>query len=54
MGGLFIGVVMFFPNGLAGLWHDYGHHITNKFAFISNLFKRKVSVTSDAPVTQKN
>lgn len=54
MGGLFIGVVMFFPNGLAGLWHDYSHHITNKFAFISNLFKRKVSVTSDAPVTQKN
>ena len=30
MGGLFIAVVMFFPNGLAGLWQDYGHHLTNK------------------------
>jgi urea transport system permease protein len=54
MGGLFISVVMFFPNGLAGLWQDYGHHITNKFAFITNLFKTKFSATSDAPVIQKN
>lgn len=28
MGGLFIAVVMFFPNGLAGIWSDYGHYIT--------------------------
>lgn len=27
MGGLFISVVMFFPNGLAGLWDDYAHRI---------------------------
>jgi urea transport system permease protein len=54
MGGLFISVVMFFPNGLAGLWQDYGHHITNKFTFITNLFKTKFSATSDAPVIQKN
>ncbi|MFT5707299.1 MAG: urea transport system permease protein [Cellvibrionaceae bacterium] len=54
MGGLFISVVMFFPNGLAGLWQDYGHHITNKFTFITNLFKTKFSATSDDPVIQKN
>jgi len=44
MGGLFISVVMFFPNGLAGLWDDYGHHITNKFAFL----KKKKPI--DAPL----
>ena len=38
MGGLFIAVVMFFPNGLAGLWEDYGHHITNKFKPVKRLF----------------
>ncbi len=30
MGGLFIAVVMFFPNGLAGLWQDYSHHVTSR------------------------
>lgn len=40
MGGLFIAVVMFFPNGLAGLWQDYGYHITNKLAFIKNAFNK--------------
>lgn len=40
MGGLFIAVVMFFPNGLAGLWQDYGHHVTNRLAAFKNmLFK---------------
>ena len=34
MGGLFISVVMFFPNGLAGLWKDYGHYITDRFSFL--------------------
>lgn len=29
MGGLFIAVVMFFPNGLAGLWDKYGYKATN-------------------------
>lgn len=47
MGGLFISVVMFFPNGLAGLWQDYGHHITNRFKFITRLFKRKESLPLD-------
>jgi urea transport system permease protein len=54
MGGLFISVVMFFPNGLAGLWQDYGHHITNKLTFFTNLFKRKSLSNSDSSVTQKN
>ncbi len=35
IGGLFIAVVMLFPNGLAGLWDDYGHHITHKLRFIT-------------------
>lgn len=40
MGGLFIAVVMFFPNGLAGLWDDYGHHLTKRLSFITNLFDK--------------
>ena len=40
MGGLFIAVVMFFPNGLAGLWDDYGHYITKRFSFIGRMFKK--------------
>ena len=40
MGGLFIAVVMFFPNGLAGLWNDYGHHVTRRFSFIRKFFKK--------------
>ncbi|NQX89401.1 MAG: urea ABC transporter permease subunit UrtC [Halioglobus sp.] len=50
MGGLFIAVVMFFPNGLAGLWKDYGYHLTDKLlagrrwirAYMSNMVNRKV------------
>jgi urea transport system permease protein len=40
IGGLFIAVVMLFPNGLAGLWNDYGHKITDKFSFISKGFSK--------------
>ena len=29
MGGLFIGVVMFFPNGLAGVWEKHGGKLTS-------------------------
>jgi urea transport system permease protein len=28
MGGLFIAVVMFFPNGLAGIWEKHGYKVT--------------------------
>lgn len=38
MGGLFIAVVMFFPNGLAGLWEDYGHKLTKRLGFLGNMF----------------
>jgi urea transport system permease protein len=47
MGGLFIAVVMFFPNGLAGLWDDYGHHITKRFEFIKGLFEKNKSDTDN-------
>ncbi len=30
MGGLFIGVVMYFPNGIAGLWHSHGKKLLAK------------------------
>lgn len=50
IGGLFIAVVMLFPNGLAGLWDDYGHHITNKFNFVSKGFKRFVPKTISGKV----
>jgi urea transport system permease protein len=53
MGGLFIGVVMFFPNGLAGLWADYGHHITNKLTFIKKILKTKSSKSDGVLGAQK-
>ena len=46
MGGLFIAVVMFFPNGLAGLWQDYGHYITRYFKFSGKGSAAKPSVGS--------
>jgi urea transport system permease protein len=45
MGGLFISVVMLFPNGLAGLWNDYSHHLTKRFAFITKRFKSQKTLT---------
>ena len=39
MGGLFIAVVMFFPDGLAGVWAKYSHKLIN-------VFKKKTSLTS--------
>jgi urea transport system permease protein len=36
MGGLFIAVVMFFPEGLAGVWTKYSHKL--------NIFKKKPNV----------
>lgn len=54
MGALFISVVMFFPNGLAGLWDDYGHYITNRFSFIKKIFKRSSpTVTGSATKINK-
>ena len=42
MGGLFIAVVMFFPNGLAGLWQDYGHHVTKRLQFIYHFITKLI------------
>ena len=40
MGALFISVVMFFPNGLAGIWSDYSHYLTDRFSFIKRMFNK--------------
>lgn len=42
MGGLFIAVVMYFPNGLAGLWESHGRQA------LAKLLRRKPVVR--APV----
>jgi urea ABC transporter, permease protein UrtC len=52
MGGLFIAVVMFFPNGLAGLWNDYHHHITKYFKFGSS--KKESAMPDGAPLEGSN
>lgn len=49
MGGLFISVVMFFPNGLAGIWQSYGHYITDPIVKL----KSKFSQTNMPPVGAK-
>ncbi len=43
MGGLFIAVVMFFPNGLAGIWNTYGHYITDRLKQLKTVFVMKPS-----------
>lgn len=40
MGGLFIAVVMFFPNGLAGLWEDYGSAVKKKIGHFFGSFNK--------------
>ncbi|MBF0264889.1 MAG: urea ABC transporter permease subunit UrtC [Gammaproteobacteria bacterium] len=56
MGSLFIGVVMYFPNGLAGLWDKYGYKLTSCFkkmqcinvikTFINNKSTSKLDISS--------
>ena len=46
MGGLFIAVVMFFPNGLAGLWADYHHHLTSKLRYVRDAVLKRTSKLS--------
>lgn len=43
MGGTFIAVVMFFPNGLAGLWNEYSPSIINKIRSIRGLEASKAT-----------
>jgi len=57
MGGLFIAVVMYFPNGLAGLWDKHGYKLTNCIknlqcfnvvkAFVDSKRTSKVSTAND-------
>ncbi|MEO9653529.1 urea ABC transporter permease subunit UrtC [Marinomonas sp.] len=46
MGGTFIAVVMFFPNGLAGLWSQYSPALLNKLGFL-----KSAKALETAPVT---
>lgn len=45
MGGLFIAVVMYFPNGLAGLWQSHGQKLVDRLPF-----KRRAAAPVVAPV----
>jgi len=57
MGGLFIAVVMYFPNGLAGIWDKHGYKLTSCIknlqclsvikAFIENKRTKKVEAAND-------
>lgn len=46
MGGLFIAVVMYFPNGLAGLWESHGRQA------LATLLRRKPVVKAAAAVAK--
>ncbi|MGD9500251.1 MAG: urea ABC transporter permease subunit UrtC [Halothiobacillus sp.] len=50
MGGLFIGVVMFFPNGLAGLYQTYLKPSVDRFL---DKFTRKSSAVKPAALSEK-
>ncbi len=50
MGGLFIGVVMFFPNGLAGLYQTYLKPSVDRFL---DKFTRKSSAAKPVALTEK-
>ena len=50
MGGLFIAVVMFFPNGLAGIWNDYGHHLTNRLSALKNWIRNSLTGATNKKV----
>jgi urea transport system permease protein len=43
IGGLFIAVVMLFPNGLAGLWNSYGPWLSQKFAPVVSQCQKALS-----------
>lgn len=55
MGGLFIVVVMYFPNGIAGLWESHGRKWLSRFALGKTLFgvpEVKARVFAVKPVEQ--
>jgi urea transport system permease protein len=49
MGALFIGVVMFFPNGLAGLYEQYGHKLSRLWRPLTRRFAKSKLATVPAP-----
>jgi urea transport system permease protein len=49
MGALFIGVVMYFPNGLAGLWDKYSKGVLAKFASFKLSDSRKEHPLEEKP-----
>ncbi|WP_447589309.1 urea ABC transporter permease subunit UrtC [Aquipseudomonas campi] len=54
MGGLFIVVVMYFPNGIAGLWESHGRKWVSRFSLGNKLFGQpvpKARVLASKPVT---
>lgn len=53
MGGLFIAVVMFFPNGLAGLWEDYSHHLTKRLAALKTWVLNQVPSLNKANASEE-
>lgn len=54
MGGLFIGVVMFFPNGLAGIWKDYGYIFSSRFTQLKQLLLTRFSQPAKPLVEEVN
>ena len=48
MGALFIGVVMFFPNGLAGLYEQYGGRLTKLWQPLTQRFIKSKAITSSS------
>ncbi|WP_010485439.1 urea ABC transporter permease subunit UrtC [Pseudomonas sp. S9] len=55
MGGLFIVVVMYFPNGIAGLWESHGRRWLSRSSLGNKLFGRpepKVRMASKAAAVQ--
>ncbi|MDO7596876.1 MAG: urea ABC transporter permease subunit UrtC [Pseudomonadota bacterium] len=46
MGGLFIAVVMFFPNGLAGIWDKYGKTQLNRISKMKFISSAKALINS--------
>ncbi|WP_370981569.1 urea ABC transporter permease subunit UrtC [Agaribacterium sp. ZY112] len=42
MGGLFIAVVMFFPNGLAGIWENHSEKLTKPLQALVSRFKGSI------------
>jgi len=49
LGGLFIAVVVFFPNGLAGLWHDYVQPSLDKILFRRSSSDASIAKSAAAP-----